>query len=318
MIPRQAASRPPFLKPFALVRVSRGMRRIKLNFSIMRLGRGLVLAVLAGGLAGCASLVSNAASGFADDLSAAVLNQDDPETVKAAVPAYMVLLDSLVEGNPDDPEILRAAAGLYASYGAVFADDPARAKRLTRRARDYAQRAMCEEYADACNWRTQTYDEFTASVEGVSADQAELLYTYGFSTLAYLRAHSDDWNSLAELPQAEALFNHYVAIAGDDINQATYVYMGILLTLRPPALGGKPELARENFEKAIELSDGRDLSAKVEFAKGYAKMLYERELHDALLTDVMAADPYADGLTLSNVLAKQEAAQLLLEADDYF
>lgn len=277
-----------------------------------------MLVVLGSLLGGCASLVSSAASNFADGLSVAILNQDDPETVKAAVPSYMLMLDSLVEGNPDDPDILSAAATLYASYGAVFADDPVRAKRLTRRARDYSQRAMCAEYADACRWRSQTYDEFTASVAGVAAEDAELLYTYGFSTLAYLRAHSDDWNSLAELPQAEALFDHYLEIAGDDVNEATFVYMGVLLTLRPPALGGKPEIAREYFEKAIALSDGRDLSAKVEFAKGYAKMLYERELHDELLLDVVSADPYADGLTLSNVLAKEEAARLLLEADEYF
>ena len=281
-------------------------------------GRAVTLVVLVSLLGGCASLVSSAASDFADGLSTAILNQDDPETVKAAVPSYMLMLDSLVEGNPDDPDILSAAATLYASYGAVFADDPVRAKRLTRRARDYSQRAMCAEYADACRWRDQTYDEFTASVAGVSADDAELLYTYGFSTLAYLRAHSDDWNSLAELPQAEALFDHYLDIAGDDVNEATYVYMGVLLTLRPPALGGKPEIARGYFEKAIALSDGRDLGAKVEFAKGYAKMLYERELHDQLLKDVVSADPYADGLTLSNVLAKEEAARLLLEADEYF
>ena len=278
----------------------------------------LAVFAVSGFLGGCASLVSSAASEFADGLSVAILNQDDPETVRAAVPSYMLMLDSLVESDPDDPDILSAAATLYASYGAVFADDPARAKRLTRRARDYGQRAMCAEYADACRWREQTYDEFTASVAGVTAEDAELLYTYGFATLAYLRAHSDDWNSLAELPQAEALFEHYLAIAGDDVNEATYVYMGILLTLRPPALGGKPDIAREFFEKAIALSDGRDLAAKVEFAKGYAKMLYERELHDELLTEVISADPYVDGLTLSNVLAKEEAAKLLLEADEYF
>jgi hypothetical protein len=94
--------------------------------------------------------------------------------------------------------------------------------------------------------------------------------------------------------------------------------MGILLTLRPPSLGGKPEEAREHFEKAIAMSDGRDLSAKVEYAKGYAKLLYERELHDRLLGEVMEASPYADGLTLSNVMAKEEAEQLMAEADDYF
>jgi tetratricopeptide (TPR) repeat protein len=280
---------------------------------------GLALTILVGANAsGCASLVNSAASDFADNLSAAMLNQDDPETVKAAVPSYMLMLDSFVESSPDDPDVLSAAATLYASYGAVFADDPVRAKRLTRRARDYAQSAMCEEYADACNWRTQNYDEFVASLEAVGPDEADLLYTYGFSTLAYLRAHSDDFNSLAELPQAEALFQHYLDITGDDAVESSYVYMGILLTLRPPALGGQPELAREYFEKAIALSDGRDLSAKVEFAKGYAKTLYERELHDQLLNEVINADPYADGLTLSNVLAKEEAFELLREADDYF
>jgi hypothetical protein len=66
------------------------------------------------------------------------------------------------------------------------------------------------------------------------------------------------------------------------------------------------------------LSDGQDLSAKVEYAKGYAKLLYERDLHDRLLGEVLDASPYADGLTLGNVLAKEEAERLLAEADDYF
>ncbi|MDX1516276.1 MAG: TRAP transporter TatT component family protein [Woeseiaceae bacterium] len=268
--------------------------------------------------AGCASLVSNAASGFADNLAAAVLNQDDPETARAAIPSYMILIDSMIEGYPGDPAMLSAGATLYASYGAVFADEPERARRLTAKARRYGLQAMCEVYADACGWRDMTYDDFVASLVDVPAKHAETLYTYGTATLAYLRAHSDDWNSLAELPQIEALFEHYLAIAGDDVTAATHTYMGILLTLRPPALGGKPEEARAHFERAIELSDGRDLTAKVEFARGYAKLLYERDLHDRLLMEVLSADPYADGLTLANVLAKQDAAALLAEADDYF
>jgi hypothetical protein len=94
--------------------------------------------------------------------------------------------------------------------------------------------------------------------------------------------------------------------------------MGILKTLLPPALGGKPEEARAHFEKAIEMSDGKDLSAKVEYARGYAKLLYERELHDRLLTEVLDADPHWNGLTLMNVIAQQDAVALLEEADDYF
>jgi hypothetical protein len=262
--------------------------------------------------------MSSAASGLADNLSSAILNQDDPETVRAGAPSYMLLLDSFLEGDPDNPELLASAARLYASYGAVFADDPERAARLTMRARKYALHAMCESYSPSCGWPDDSYDEFVATLDDLGARQSDYVYTYGFATLAYLRAHSDDWNSLAELPQVEALFNRYLEIAGDRADSAVHTYMGILLTLRPPSLGGKPEEARKHFEKAIVMSDGRDLSAKVEYAKGYAKLLYDRALHDRLLGEVIEASPYADGLTLSNVIAKKEAEQLLAEADDYF
>jgi len=278
----------------------------------------LLIGAIAFSLSGCASLISSATSNFTDNLSASMLDQDDPETAKAALPTFMVTIDSLIRSNPDDTDLLVSGATLYASYGAIFADDEVRASRLTTRARNYALRAMCESYAPSCDWPDNTYDEFVATLDGVKPKHSEVLYTYGFASLAYLRAHSSDWNSLAELPQIEALFNHYLDMSGDEVDVAVYTYMGILLTLRPPALGGEPEKAREYFEKAIAVTDGHDLSAKVEYARGYAKLLYERELHDRLLNEVMAADPHYDGFTLSNVLAKEQAEALLAEADDYF
>lgn len=289
--------------------------------SIVRLNcilRVVLVASISLSLGACASLMSSAATGLADNLSAAMLNQDDPELVRAGAPSYLLLLDSLVEGSPDDPDILAAGATLYATYGAVFAEDPVRASRLTTRGRRYALKAMCESYSPACGWPDATHEEFVATLGDIGHRKAEYLYTYGFASLAYLRAHSSDWNSLAELPQIEALFGHYLDISGDEVNGSVFTYMGILLTLRPPALGGEPEKARVFFEKAIAVSDGKDLGAKVEFARGYARLLYERELHDQLLNDVVSADPYQDGFTLSNVLAQQDAAVLLAEADDYF
>lgn len=270
------------------------------------------------GLGGCASLVSNAATSFGENLSGAILNQDDPELVRAGMPSYILLLDSFLQGERDNPAMLSAAASMYASYGAVFANDEIRSRRLTSRARNYGLEAMCLAYAGACDWREMRYDDFVTSLQGVDAEHGDLLYSYGFATLTYLRAHSDDWNTLAELPQAEALLRRYLELAGNASEPAAYTYLGIILTLRPPALGGKPEEAREYFERAIALTDGRDLSVKVEFAKGYARLLYEQELHDRLLQEVLAADPYADGYTLTNVMARDEAARLLAESSDYF
>jgi len=280
---------------------------------------GAICLVLIGFLSsGCSMFVAKAADSFGTNLTSAILNQDDPELVRAGMPSYMILMDSFVQGSPDNPAMLSAAANLYASYGAVFVDDDARASRLTSRARDYALQAMCKSYEDSCDWRELNYDDFVATLDGLTEQDVETVYAYSFATLAYLRAHSDDKNSWAELPQAEALIRRYLEIGGDDANPAAHMYLGIILTERPAAFGGKPEEARVHFEMAIEASGGKDLGAKIEFAKGYAKKLYERELHDQLVDDVLAASPYADQLTLTNVLAQEEAVRMRAAADDYF
>ena len=58
--------------------------------------------------------------------------------------------------------------------------------------------------------------------------------------------------------------------------------------------------------------------AKVLYAERYARMLYDRELHDRLLTEVLAADPYVPGLVLQNTLAQERALALMASADAYF
>ena len=72
------------------------------------------------------------------------------------------------------------------------------------------------------------------------------------------------------------------------------------------------------FENAIKISSGKNLSTKVEYARGYARPLYDRKLHDRLLNDVVSANPRVLGYTLTNVLAQREAKELLSSADDYF
>lgn len=56
----------------------------------------------------------------------------------------------------------------------------------------------------------------------------------------------------------------------------------------------------------------------VEYARGYARLVYDRELHDSLLNRVLVADPRQSGYTLLNTLAQRQAAELLASANDYF
>jgi len=262
--------------------------------------------------------MSSAASGLADNLSAAVLNQNDPETVRDGAPAYLLLLDSFLEGSPDDPALLSSAANLYATYGTVFADDPERASRLTARARAYSTRALCNSYRPSCDWTGMLFEDYQQTLDGLSPRHADVVFSHGLASLAYIRAHSADYSAIALLPYSEALFERYLEINDGTDDGAIHTYLGILNTLIPPALGGKPEKGREHYEMAIEISRGTDLSAKVEFANGYARLLYERELHDRLLQEVLDSDPEVPGSTLLNVLAQRQAVTLLESADDYF
>jgi len=269
-------------------------------------------------LAGCAGIVSSAASKFADNLSAAVLNQNDPEIVRDGAPAYLLLLDSLLEGSPDDPALLSAAAALYATYGTVFADDPDRAQTLTERARSYSTKAICISYTESCDWDGMRFDDYQETLANLTPKHADVVFSHGLASLAYIRAHSADYAAIAVLPYSEALFERYLEINDGSDDGAIHTYLGILNTLIPPALGGKPDKGRDHFLRAIELSNGTDLSAKVEYASGYARLLYERELHDQLLNEVLAADANVPGSTLLNVLAQRQAEDLLKSADDYF
>ena len=267
---------------------------------------------------GCASLMSNAASNFADNLSAAVLNQTDPETARDGAPAYLLLLDSFLESSPEDPALLSAAANLYAIYGFVFTDDPERAARLTERARSYSSKAICNSYRAACSWDGMLFEDYEATLDGLTKRHADVVFSHGLASLAYIRKHSSDYTAIAMLPYRQALLERYLEINDGSDDGTIHTYLGILNTLLPPSLGGEPEKGRAHFERAIELSGGRDLGAKVEFAEGYARLLYERELHDSLLVEVLAADPVEPGLTLLNVLAQRRADELLASADDYF
>ena len=86
----------------------------------------------------------------------------------------------------------------------------------------------------------------------------------------------------------------------------------------PPSLGGKPDLARSHFEEAIELSAGRNLMVNVLMAEYYARLVFDQDLHDRLLTEVAEAEAVAPGLTMINTLAKERALELLAESDDFF
>ena len=267
----------------------------------------------------CTPIVSNITDNLARNLSDAVLNQEDPKIVRDGAPAYLLLLDSLVAGNPENPVILSSASDLYTSYSAIFVNDANRSKILSERALKYSKKALCISYEDSCNWDDYSFDDFNLSLDDFNMKYSDLLLTYSTSYLVYIRSHSSDWNAIARLPYIESALEYYVEKNPETENiDSVYTYLGILSTLLPPALGGDYEKGKRYFENAIEFSGDQNLSAKVEYALSYARPLYDRELHDKLLQEVISSNPVKKNYTLMNVIAKDQASSMLEDADEYF
>jgi hypothetical protein len=229
-----------------------------------------------------------------------------------------MMLDGMVEQSPQDPALLGAAAELYSAYGVVFVDDPERARKLTARARGYGRDTLCSTRASTCGLWERPFEEFAAGLDDLRKSDVPAMYSFGLSSLAYIQAHSDDWGAVTRLPDVLETFSRVRELDPDFRPAAMEHYLAVLNTIRPPALGGDFDAGLAHFENALSLAGNRDLSIKVDYARYYARTLYDRELHDRLLNEVMEADPDQRGFVLTNTLAQSEASALLESADDYF
>jgi hypothetical protein len=269
-------------------------------------------------LTGCASLMNSATSRLADNLTLAILNQTDLETVRAATPAYLLMIDGLIEGSPDNTELLLVGTRLYSSYTSAFIDDEDRARRLASKSFAYARTALCNEIPKLCDATISRPDAFLSSLANTDADEVPVLYGFATAWASWIQVNKSDWNALAGLPKLTALFEHCIALDEQFDYGGAHIYLGVLSTQLPPALGGKPEQGREHFERAIEISVGKNLMIKVLMAENYARMVFNQELHDQLLQSVLSDPAESPGLTLINNLAKQQASILLAESSYFF
>jgi hypothetical protein len=269
-------------------------------------------------LCGCSFFISSATVDITENLSHAILNNNDPATVKAGGPAYLLMIDSMLYRDPDNEFLLRSAADIYTAYTDVFVEDKDRAKKLTHKAMDYALRAICVRRSDACTLRQSNFQEFKKVISKMNRKNVPDLFTLGSAWSAWIQAHREDWNAVAEISRVQAIMERVVELDEFYNDGAAHLYLGVLATFLPSALGGKPDVGRKHFERALDISKNKNLMVKVLYARHYARLMFDRELHDRLLNEVLEAQPDVPGYALSNALAQQKARELLNSAEDYF
>jgi len=220
--------------------------------------------------------------------------------------------------DPANPRLLKSAAGLYGTYSGFFVTNQERRRRLTSKAMDYARRAACASNGALCDLDRMDVDTFNAKIASAAISDTAILYTLGASWAGWIQARSDSIKALAQIPRIETIMARVLELDEGYMDGSAHLYLGALAMVLPPVLGGDPGAARTHFERGVVLAGTRNLMARVLYADKYARPMFDRELHDRLLTEVMSLPAATEGYTLINTLAKEQAQALLESGNDYF
>jgi predicted anti-sigma-YlaC factor YlaD len=270
------------------------------------------------------NLVGNAISGG----TSVYLSDDDPDLVREAIPFGLKTYEGLLEVSPKHRGLLLSAASGFVSYAYLLsleADridendfDAAqarreRAKKLYLRGRDYALRGLALKNPD---FETTLKGDPEAALAKTTDKDVAFLYWAAASWAGALSAGKSDAGLIADLPLAGKMMTRVTELDPTFNNGAAYEFLCFYEGTRP---GGDPALARQYYEKALEISGGKRATVYLALAEGVVESEQKTAEFQTLLDDALAVDENADpDNRLVNVIAHRRAAWLRSRMADLF
>jgi len=255
-----------------------------------------------------------------EDVAKASAKSSEVEIVMEGSPAYILLIDGLLEEVPRNKDLLIAAAQAYSSYAAAFVEgkDPVRAKRLFLRARDYALKALSHRKG-FIQHVFGPYDQFVPYLQEIDREDVKALFWAASSWASWIALMGQSVAPLADLPKVVRMVERVLTLDEGFYYGGAHLFMGVYYSARPKAYGGDPSRAKMHFDKAFAINKGKYLMAHLLYARFYARQIFDKGLFVASLKKVMdsPADEVPE-LTLLNTIAKRQAKELLSRADEYF
>ncbi len=281
---------------------------------------GLSVLVLAAGCLPSRQARVAAVALTAEDVAKAAAKQSDPTIVRSGTPAYLMLIDGLIEASPNDSRLLLAGCQGYSTYASLFREeaDQAKAAAWYGRARAYGFRALSAR-GDIRQPVSGSLKEFAAFLHRYRKEDVPALFCATNSWARWTAVNLDNLEAVAELPFLEAAMERLLELDESYSYGSPHLLVGTYLAAKPAILGGDIAKAKDHFDRALALADGKFLPARVLYAQYYARRIQDRGLFVRTLEEVLSAPADAvPELTLSNVMAKEQARELLEKADEYF
>lgn len=273
-------------------------------------------------VAGCGSFIKigiKGASPVFNDLIKAAYRIDDPQLLKDALPASLLILEGMIEVTPDNFDLLVLASQGYSGYAMAFVEDesPERAKKLYARGRDFGLRALkqCRKFRNAIE-KNQLFED---AVKYLDEDYLPAMFWTASNWAALVNLSRRDTSMLFELPSITALMERIRELDDRFFYGSIHMLYGLYYINQPALTGGGPEKAREEFETVFKISEDKFLMAHVLYAKYYAGAIKDEALFESELKKVLdtPSDVLPDAIFLNEV-AKLKASNLLKRKKELF
>lgn len=141
-----------------------------------------------------------------------------------------------------------------------------------------------------------------------SKADAESLFWFGYAWMGRANIAKDDPEIVAELFVGEAIMNRVLQLDESVMNGSAHVVLGSYHARTALAELDEAKIA---FDRALAMTDGKMLMAKLQYAIRYDCMTGNKEHYLQLLNEVVAAGNVFPAEQLSNVLAKRRASRYL-------
>jgi hypothetical protein len=254
-----------------------------------------------------------------EEVAKASSRQSDLRLIREGMPAYLMLMDGMIESWPDNGPLLLAAAQGYSSYASAFwvDQDEEYAKALYGKARAYALRSL--ELRGIRKPVEIPFDDFKEGLKGLGKKDVPYLFWTAACWGSWISLHLESMEAMAELPRVESMMKRVLELNEGFYYGGAHLFMGLWFSSRPKGFGGDLKKAQDHFLKALEFGQGKFLMAYVYYAENYARKAMDRNLFTSTLQRVMEtpADTSPD-LTLLNTVAKKKAETLLSRVEEYF
>lgn len=256
---------------------------------------------------------------MAGGLSRALQKQSDLQLVQEGTPAFLLLLDGLVESNPDNDQILLAAAHAQTAYAMAFVDkeEADRARKMYAKAMDYGFRVLSKNRAFRAA-KDAPIEPFERAVETFKKRDVPALYITGAAWAQWIIGNSHSIEAVSQFPRPMAMMKRVLELDPSYQRGGADIFFGIYYAVQPLGAGRDLEKSKAHFELAMELGGPDCLLPHVTFAEFYARYAQDRDLFEKTLNEVLAADPANPDLALMNEVAKKRARALLGMVDDFF